>query len=235
MEKLKEWGPLLGAFAGVLAVALIIAGMLIANANRNADLRFQALMQQAEDLNRNVDARFDDQNARFDDLNRNADTRYEALMGQIEAQNRNADMNYEVLMGLIEAQNRNADARYEGLMGQIEGVVGQVVGLQKQIDGLQNQIDGLNRNADARNEILMERTERMEHVFEVLSREMGAINGLLDPAQYSDYSIREIVDAIQAMLETLHDRIVEFESMIELDEAWFDGEYERLEALPAPI
>lgn len=210
MEKLKEWGPLLAAFAAVMTLTLLVAGMLVTNANRNADTRHEALMRQIEALRREADMRH-------------------------EAQKREADTRHEALMGLIEAQNRIADARYEGLMGQIEGVLGQVVGLQKQIDGLQNQFDGLNRNADAPGDSLKEQVESAMHAIEALGWEIDSIYARHDIAQRSVEAVRAIVNTVEAMLEALNERITVFESMAELDEAGFDTEFERQKAQPVSL
>lgn len=217
MEKLKEWGPLLAAFAAVMTLTLLVAVMLVTNANRNADTRHEALMRQIEAQRRE------------------ADTRHEATMALLDAQKRDADTRHEALMGLIEAQNRIADARYEGLMGQIEGVLGQVVGLQNQIDGLQNQIDGLNRNADATGDGLKEQVESAMNAIEALGWEIDSIYARHDIGQRSVEAIRANVNTVEAMLEALHERVAEIESMDELDEAGFDTEFERQKAQPVTL
>ena len=228
MEKLKEWGPLLAAFAAVMTLTLLVAGMLVTNANRNADTRHEALMRQIEAQRRDADTRHEATMALLDAQKRDADTRH-------EAQKRDADTRHEALMGLIEAQNRIADARYEGLMGQIEGVLGQVVGLQNQIDGLQNQIDGLNRNADATGDGLKEQVESAMNAIEALGWEIDSIYARHDIGQRSVEAIRAIMNTVEAMLEPLHERVAEIESMDELDEAGFDAEFERQKAQPVTL
>ena len=203
MEKLKEWGPLLGAFAAVLTLTLYIAG-------RNADTRY-------ESQKRDADTRHEAQMELFESLKRDVGTRHEALMIQIEA-----------LMVLIEAQNLNADARYEGLMGQIEGVLGQVVGLQKQIDGL-------NRNADARSYSLKEQAESAKLALAILRRAMGAMHASLDIEPPSRDKIRANVEIIMDHMDPLHESVSEFESMIVLEEAGLDGEFERQESHPVSL
>ena len=203
MEKLKEWGPLLGTFAAVLMLTLFVSGWFISNANRNIDMRFEAQQQEA-------DARH-------------------------EAQQREADARHEALMGLIESQIQNDDARYESLMGQIEGVRGQVAGLEKQINGLQKQFDGLNRNADARNDSLKEQANSAKQAINTLSREMGALIASLDIDQRSGDDLLEILESIVKMLDVLHERVDEFESMIELDEVRFEAEFKRQETQPVSL
>ena len=213
IDKLKEWGPLFAACAAVRAVTLYFSGALISNANRNAEVLYEIQKREA-------DARNEALMGQIEALKRDAHIRHEALI-------RDADTRNEALMGHIESLNRNSDARYEGLMGQIEGVVGQVAGLQKQIDVLQNQFDGLNRNAGARNGSLKGQAESAMQAIESQSREIGAINALLENDRLSGDEVRAIVDEIMAILEALHERVVEFESMIELEDARFDDQFER--------
>ena len=189
MEKLKEWGPLIGTIAACLAAPFAVVGIYTANVNRNIDARFEA-------ADRNADVRHEALMSQIGGLNRNVDARFEGLIGQIDGLQKQIDG----LQRQVDGLNRNADTRFEGLMGQVDD-------LMSHVEILQRQIDGLNRNADLEFELLMGRIEGVARLVEALSDEVETMDSPSYAAQYSWSDIRALLDAIEVMMQDLHERI----------------------------